>query len=450
MIAIHTPGGGGAVHPFPFHLRLSSHERLREQDSGPVPLDVSFQAHVASPTVLIAASALSEGLDAPQVAAAVAEGVRAALPSARVMQMPGPLAGPGFLEELVALSGGRIERISLLGLHGEVFPAQLGLIGPSSELTAVIAAEAADEDRFALYKRQDPTCASSRSTGQLIQAALDRGVRRIIVGCGEGGACDGGIGMASALGIRFLDEQRSEIAEAGGLLRLAAIDLTHRDRRIDEVSIEAVVDPSSDLLGPQGVARVHGPRTGASEPQVLRLERGLVRYAEVVRQSLKIDVPALPGGGACGGLAAGLVAFAGARLTSRRAFLRHAAALQACLAAADLVIVVEDRIDPAHAAGHVQPPSPAAAGDALDQVHAWVARQARAQGLPVIALYSNDLLEAGGEAGACGGVDAHAAFAPAAWGGGRPMTGTTARLRDVSRASLRHLLRGWDRAAEPT
>jgi len=392
MIAIDTPGGGGAVHPFPFHLRLSSHERLREQDSEPVPVDVSVQAHEASPTVLIAACALSEGLDAPRVAAAVAEGVRAALPSARVMQMPGPLAGPGFLEELVALSGGRIERISLLGLHGEVFPAQLGLIGPSSELTAVIAAEAADEDRFALYKRQDPTCASSRSTGQLIQAALDRGVRRIIISCADAGANDGGIGMAGMLGVRFYDARRTEVTETGGLLRLAMIDMSHRDPRLDEVRIEVVANAANDLLGDRGVTRVHGPRQGATPLQVLRLEQGLSRYAEVVLHSLGVETTTLPGGGAAGGLAAGLVAFAGATLVSPVDFLDHCPGLQSSLAAADMVITTaaEDVVD--ESAPSVEEAT--LSEQESDPAPAWIARRARAKGVPVIAFTAKALLDA--------------------------------------------------------
>src|SRR5690606_28969417 len=151
------------------------------------------------------------------------------------------------------------------------------------------------------HGRRDPSCASSRGIGQLVRAALDRGARRIVIGCGDGGANDGGIGMATELGIRFLDSNRMEIVEAGGLQRLSG----------------------SDLLGRRGTARLFAARGGASDTQARRLELGLARYAEVVRGLSGIDVARLPGGGAGGGLAAGFASFLGARLTPRVDFLRH-------------------------------------------------------------------------------------------------------------------------------
>jgi glycerate kinase len=443
MIATDAASLPTGFHPVPFGFALPLQENAA-QDPVPGSGGVTVDRHADCPTVLIAASGINQNLDASRVAAAIADAVRAALPSARVMPTPGHFTGGGFLEELVWLSGGTIERLSLLGPHGEDIPGQLGLIGPADELTAVIAVEEALQVSSLPHERGDLTSASSRCIGQLMKAALDRRVRRIIIGCGAGGAYDGGIGMASALGIRFLDPRRVEIAEAGGLLRLATIDMSHRDRRLDGVSIEAVVDPCSDLLGPQGVTRVHGPRTGASQPQVLRLERGLTRYAQVVRQALGIDVTGLPGGGASGGLAAGLVAFVGARLTSQRSFMKHAAALQPCLAAADLVIVVQDGMDAALAAPRLAPTADALA--APEEVPAWVARQARAQGLPVITLTADRLLDAGG---AGGGDEVSNVIAPAAWGGNHPMIRTGARLRDVSVTAMRKLLNGWNQAAEP-
>jgi glycerate kinase len=409
----------------------------------PAPADTADR----SITVLIAASAAQQTLGARQVEAAVEEGVHAAMPSARVLRLPGVGASAGFVDEIVDLSGGAIARVGMQSWHGEGSIGRLGLLGSPSEPTAVIAIDEATDMRRLPPDQRDPTRASSRHAGQLILAALDRGARRIIIGCGESGANDGGIGMANALGIRFLDASRTEIAEAGGLLRLAAIDMSRRDRRLDEVTIEAVVNPDNELLGERGVTRIHGPRNGLSETQIFRLERGLTRYAEVVRASLGIDVTQLPGSGASGGLAAGLVAFAGARLQSRLDFLENWPGLHEVFGATDLVITVDDRLlleEPARRDRVRQ------AEDArwFDRVPAWVAGQAHAKGLPVISLtgeifFSGDVT-APGDGGPLPVVRAAIA------GGEHAARHASALLRDASAAALRRVMSGWNRPAQQT
>lgn len=333
--------------------------------------DAAARATDGGMTVLVASSGFEKGLGPRQAAAAIAEGVRAESPSSRVLHVPVIDGGEGFAEEIVRISAGTIEHLYIVDPHGMIVTAQLGLIGRPAERTAVIGVGEAADLRRLPADRRDPTRASSRGVGQLIAAALDRGARRIIIGCGDSGANDGGIGMASEFGIRFLDANRSEIAEAGGLQRLATIDLSHRDPRLDQVSIEAVVNPYDDLLGEYAVTRIFGPLTGASQAQVRRLERGLARYADVIRQMFGIDVTSLRGGGASGGLGAGLAAFMGARLTSRLDFMRHNLGLETSLAVTDLAIAAAD------------------SGDGRStscEVPAWIVSRAKALGLPVIVL----------------------------------------------------------------
>jgi glycerate kinase len=374
-------------------------QRVRQQDMDGTATGVddriadgSAQTIPRNLTVLIAASGVMKSHSAREVASAITEGLHAALPSARVLQVPGAEGGAAFTEAMVSLSGGTLECVSLLGAHGEIATGLLGLIGPPSERTAVISVEGVDQLRQRRPELRHPTCASSRDTGQMIIAALDRRVQRIIINCGDAGANDGGIGMAAMLGVRFYDARRTEITEAGGLLRLAMIDMSHRDPRLDAVRIEVVANPANDLLGERGVTRVHGPGQGATPLQVLRLEQGLTRYAEVVLHSLGVETTTLPGGGAAGGLAAGLVAFAGAALVSHVEFLDHCPGLQSSLAAADMVITTaaEDIVD-----GSTPSVEEAAlSGQDSDPAPAWIARRARARGVPVIAFTAKALLDA--------------------------------------------------------
>ena len=394
-------------------------------------------------TVLVAAAARAEAFSAAELAAAIADGVRATLASARVLQVPDIDTGTCFIEQVAGLANGRIERISLLGPHGELVLGQLGLIGGRDNLTAVIAAEEAVDLPRGMSHLHDPTSASSRAIGQLIVAALDRGARRIIVGCGSSGTYDGGIGMAGSLGVRFFDAGRAEIVEAGGLLRLAAIDTSRRDPRLATVSIQAVVDPAQRLLGPGSIARTHGPGHGASPSQVLRIEHGLARFAKVVQEGLGMDVAALPGAGAAGGLAAGLAAFAGATVVSRSDFLDHFEALQANLAAADMVIIAGAATDATRES------SPLPAGSDIGHACAWLERKAAALGLPVIALSLERLLET--RQSEDNDQPAASDFAEADRAGRQSLVrGSGTRLHAASAASLRRALGGWQRPAEST
>ncbi len=290
------------------------------------------------PIVLLAAMGADDALLARDLAAAITGGIHAAIPSARVVHAPVISGSEGFTRGLMRILRGTIEQVTSTGPHGEYVSVSLGLAGPAGRRIGVFEIDEAVDLRQLPPERRDPTSASSRGVGQLISAAMDRGVRRLIIGCGDSGANDGGIGMAAALGVRFLDTRRTEIVEAGGLQRLAAIDMSNRDPRLDQITIEAVVNPADDLIGEQGVTRVYGPRKGASPAQVLRLERGLATFATVIQRELRLDVAALAGGGASGGLGAGLVAFAGARLIPRLAFEQQALGLDATLAAADVLV----------------------------------------------------------------------------------------------------------------
>lgn len=442
--------GAGAAAPRTTNLLagIDGHPVLDEQERLPQIEDSDADGERRSVTVLVAAAAKDEALGAGQVAAAIADGILATLPSARVLQVPDAGTGHFFIEQMVKLSDGWVERISLLGPHGELTLGQIGFMGTGSEFAAVIAAdEIARLDANASWP-QDPTAASSRAIGQLIVAALDRGVRRIVIACGSRGACDGGIGMAGELGIRFVDAARAEIVEAGGLLRLAAIDMSHRDPRLAEVTIQAVVHPGHDLLGPHSVMHDTGICHGTSPAQALRLEQGLARFAHVVGDQLGIDLVALPGSGGGGGLAAGLVAFAGASLVSRFDFLEQSQAMQAGLACADVAVTAKGTANnPLEVLPAASPSSSAAE---IGYACAWLERKAFAMGLPTIALSLEQLLDPA----LAGGVDDSGLASPSIPGDGtgqRKPARNRALLRAASAEALQRTLgSGWQHTVGST
>lgn len=325
-------------------------------------------------TVLIAPSGFKESLMPWEAAQAMARGVLQAWPDARVLQLPLVDGGEGFAEGLARASGGRVERVEVCGPVGQSLVAPLGWLGPAGGRgrTAVVEVAAAAGLRWVPQDRRDPLHTTSRGVGELIRAALDRGAERILLGCGDSGINDGGAGMVQALGVRLIDADGQDIAPgAAGLLRLHRIDMTGIDPRLRRVPIHAAVNPRNSLLGPRGVARVHGPQKGASAAQVELLEQALEGWAGRLLDSTGIHVARVPGAGASGGLGAGLHALLGGVLHPRFDVVLQHLNLDGLLDRCDLVITGEGQLDD-------QTPN--------GKVPAEVALRARQRGLPVLAV----------------------------------------------------------------
>ncbi|HSO18722.1 MAG TPA: glycerate kinase, partial [Desulfosarcina sp.] len=192
------------------------------------------------------------------------------------------------------------------------------------------------------------------------------------VGIGGSATCDGGIGMAAALGYRFLDADGKAVEPVGGALNaIAAIDRQHCDPRIGSLSVAAACDVNNPLTGPDGASAVYSPQKGATPDQVSRLDAGLANLARVIRRDLGVEIADTPGSGAAGGLGGGLLAFLGAELKPGIDLVIDVVGLGEALAGADLVLTGEGRID---------------AQTRLNKAPAGVARAARAAGVPCVAV----------------------------------------------------------------
>ena len=323
-------------------------------------------------TVLIAPSGFKESLGAREVTEAIAEGVRAAMPGARILRAPMADGGEGFTDALVEATGGRIQRVRVTGPVGLPVDGFFGWLGAPGPRTAVIEMAAAAGLRLVPRDRRNPMETTSFGVGELMRAALDAGAERILLGCGDSGVNDGGAGMAQALGARLLDRDGGELPPGGGALqRLHRIDLTDLDPRLARTGLDAAVNWHNALLGERGVARVFGPQKGATPAQVDALEAGLARYAAAIADATGRRVAGQPGAGASGGLGAGFAGLLGGTLHPRFEVVMRYLDLDRLLDAADLVLTAEGSLDEQTPHG---------------KVPAEVARRAKQRGLPVIAL----------------------------------------------------------------
>lgn len=331
--------------------------------------------------ILICPDKFKGSLTASQAAEAIAAGLSEGWPEAECILCPLADGGEGTLEILVKATGGRLTETEVTGPLGERRRASLGLCGDGK--TAVVEMAAASGLQLIPPERRDPMNTTTAGTGDLIRRALDLGASYIIVGIGGSGTNDGGTGMASALGARFLDGEGRELPPGGGHLhRLERIDLAGLDPRLREVEIVVASDVDNPLLGPEGASHVYAPQKGAGLEEVEVLERGMSRLAEVASAQHLIpyrpgepapgsDPAAFPGAGAAGGLGFGLAVFLGAVIRPGIDVVMEVVGFEKLLSAAQLVITGEGRLDAQTARG---------------KTVNGVARKASERSIPVLAL----------------------------------------------------------------
>ena len=294
--------------------------------------------------VLVAPQEFKGSLTAVEAADCIAAGAARAAPAAEIDLAPLADGGPGTVDAIVRAAGGRISTARVDGPLGAPADARWGRIDDGR--TAVIEMAAAAGLTLLGGDALDPRRASTFGVGLLLRHALDAGAGLILIGVGGSATNDGGAGMAAALGARFRDDDGAELPPGGAALaRLARIDSTGLDRRLRGVEIDVLCDVRNPLLGPDGASAVYGPQKGADAPAVLELDAALANYAGIVERDLGLKIADLPGGGAAGGLAAGLHAFCGARLVSGFDAVARAIDLERRIARADLVITGEGSLD---------------------------------------------------------------------------------------------------------
>ena len=320
--------------------------------------------------VLIAPQTFKGGLSGVEAAIAIEQGVLDVYPGAETVRMPVADGGDGTLEALVRGTGGEYFANIVTGPLTEPVSAQWGVMGDTQ--TAVI--EMARSSGLALVppRRRDPRVTTTYGTGELIAEALGRGFRSIIVGLGGSATNDGGIGMAQALGVHFLDSSGRELPFGGAALsRLARIDVSGLRLGVMQARITAATDVTNPLCGHTGASAVYGPQKGASAQVVEELDRALDHLSRVIKRNLGLDVRDAPRAGAAGGMGAGLMAFLNAEIESGIGLVCRTLGMEEQLVGADLVITGEGRVD---------------SSTIYDKAPVGVARLAKARGIPVIAM----------------------------------------------------------------
>lgn len=294
--------------------------------------------------ILIAPNAFKNSLDAARVAKAIEQGLKQSRLDCTTECFPIADGGDGTGSLIIDRCKGVIIAQQVHDPLGRQIESRFGLIDNGK--TAVI--EMANATGLRLLKKEElnPMQTLSYGTGELINAALDKGARKIIIAMGGSATVDGGCGILRALGIDFLDKDGNRLkAIPDELQKMVKIDGSGLDRRIYDTEVVILCDVNNKLLGPEGAAAIFGPQKGASPSDVKLLDSFLTNFAAISKVQLGTDMTTIKHGGAAGGATAGLHTWLNAKLVNGIEYFLSLTGFDQALKNADLVITGEGSID---------------------------------------------------------------------------------------------------------
>lgn len=318
--------------------------------------------------ILIAPNAFKNSLAADDVAEAIDMGLKQSPLNSTNTCFPIGDGGDGTAALLLKYLGGDAVLAPAHDALGRKIATSFGLTKDHS--TAII--ELADASGLRLLQKNeyDPLHATTFGTGELIQLALTKKVKKIVLCIGGSATVDGGMGILQALGIKLKDEKGNELTDGpASLIHLGDIDLSKVNKNIYNTDLIILCDVDNSLLGENGSAAVFGPQKGASKEQVQQLELGLTNLRNIVLSKTGKDMATPKHGGAAGGVAACLHTFFNAQLVTGIDYFLDTTHFNKALLNADLLITGEGSID----AQTLQGKGPYG-----------VARRAKEKGIPVI------------------------------------------------------------------
>jgi len=275
---------------------------------------------------------------------AVAEGVAKVFPEAEIMKKPLADGGDGTIEVVQHYTEG--EKVQLTASDPLFRPIDTFYVYSKSMQIAFI--EMAEISGLKLLQTSERNCmhTTSLGVGELINDALSKGVKEIILGIGGSATNDGGIGMAHALGFRFLDAEGNELSPVGSsLAKIHHISTSKVNPLLKEVEFKVACDVSNPLYGRNGAALIYGSQKGASSEEIEFLDQGLKNFAKVIQSEFNLDVQNIPGAGAAGGMGAGTSVFLNAALVSGINLIKQITEFDQALDNADWIITGEGQID---------------------------------------------------------------------------------------------------------
>jgi len=287
--------------------------------------------------VAIAIDSFKGSISSMEAGNAAAAGVRRALPQAECVVRPLADGGEGTVDALVAGLGGEFCRVTVEGPAGRPVAAKYGLL---PDRVAVMEMAGASGITLVSGTEKNPLHTSTYGVGEMMLDAVNRGVRKIVMGIGGSATNDAGAGMLQALGFRLLDASGQDLPRGGGALDRLAVIRPPQTSPLAGVEIRIACDVTNPLCGERGASAVFGPQKGATPEMVHALDAALANFARVAGPAGDF-----PGDGAAGGLGYAFRALLGAELVKGVELILSETDLESAVAGADVVITGEGRLD---------------------------------------------------------------------------------------------------------
>ncbi|PWL39581.1 glycerate kinase [Flagellimonas aquimarina] len=283
-------------------------------------------------------------LSGQQFCEAVDSGIKMVFPKAVIINKPLADGGDGTIE--VAKHYLNASEVKVTVKDPLFRDIDAGYLLSNDKKTAFI--EMSEASGYKLLAQNEMNCMRTTSfgTGQLIEDALNKGAKEIVLGIGGSATNDCGMGMATALGYKFLDGDGNKLKPTGeNLIKVREIIKTGIHSKLSSAKFKVACDVNNPLYGKNGAAHVYGPQKGASNEEVEFLDNGLKSFANVIYSDFGIDVQNIPGAGAAGGLGAGALVFLKAILTSGVDLVMEIAKFNDALIDADWILTGEGQMD---------------------------------------------------------------------------------------------------------
>lgn len=293
--------------------------------------------------ILIAADSFKGSLSSLEVAEAIERGIKKADSKIEVIKVGVADGGEGSMDALVLEFNGSYNKVEVSDPLNRKISANFGILDDNS---VIIETASASGITLLSAKELNPFKTTTYGVGQLIKAALDLGYRNIYLGLGGSATNDGGVGMAQALGVLFLDKDNNEIPLGNqALSKIETIDISKLDPLIKKAKFNLLSDVNNVLYGKNGASYVFAKQKGASNQDIISLDNNLKHLSQKVIEFLNIDIANLKGVGAAGGLGYGLMVFLKAEMFVGVSKILELINIEKYLKSVDMVITGEGKMD---------------------------------------------------------------------------------------------------------
>ena len=294
--------------------------------------------------ILICPDKFKDSLTAQQVSEALEKGIKKRRPKSIIQIMPLADGGEGTLEVIKTIHGGEwIQK----KVHDPLFrPIEANYLWLADQKIAYIEMSRASGIELLKTKERNPFLTSTFGTGELILDAMEKGAKEIVLTIGGSATNDAGIGMAAALGFKFLAKEQKELQAIGESLPLIdSIVSSPLLSKIAAIKFKVITDVQNPLSGKQGAAHVFAKQKGANVEMIKYLDKGLINMQKLFGQTEKGIIGEMKGAGAAGGLGAGAIYFLRAEISLGAEWLLNKIHFDRAVKKADYIITGEGKID---------------------------------------------------------------------------------------------------------